>query len=182
MNIFELILVSVGLSMDAFAISICKGMTIREKRLKNSFIIALFFGVFQSLMPISGYFLGKNLGRFLMFNKIIAFVLLMFVGTKMLIDAIKKGGTCDVNTEGLTLKELMVLALATSIDAFTIGVSLALLNADVLFSAAVIGIVTFVICFLGSIVGNGFNRFFKGKSEIFGAVILILIAIKTVFV
>ena len=160
MNIVELFLVSVGLSMDAFAISICKGMSIRAQRLKNSLVIALFFGGFQSIMPILGYFLGQNLGRFLMFNKIIAFVLLLFVG--------------------LALKEIVLLAVATSVDAFTVGVSLALLNTDIIFSTFIIGIITFAICFAGAMIGNGFNKIFKGKSEIFGAIILILIAIKIV--
>ena len=181
MNIFELFLVSVGLSMDAFAISICKGMSIRAQRLKNSLVIALFFGGFQSIMPILGYFLGQNLGRFLMFNKIIAFVLLLFVGAKMLFDSIKKeDSVCDVDIVKLALKEIVLLAVATSIDAFTVGVSLALLDTDIIFSAGIIGIITFVICFAGAMIGNGFNRIFKEKSEIFGAIILILIAIKIV--
>lgn len=181
MNIVELFLVSVGLSMDAFAISICKGMSIRKERLKNSLFIAFFFGGFQSLMPILGYFLGKISGRFLMFNKIIAFVLLLFVGAKMLFDSVKKEDrVCDVDIVKLALKEIILLAVATSVDAFTVGVSLALLNTDIMFSAGIIGIITFGICFAGAMIGNGFNRIFRGKSEIFGAIILILIAIKIV--
>lgn len=179
MNIIELFLVSVGLSMDAFAISICKGMAIKAKRLEKSLIIAFSFGIFQAIMPILGYFLGRNLGRFLMFSKIIAFVLLLFVGIKMLVDSLKKCDSCEVNTESLSLKELITLAIATSIDAFTVGVSLALLDMNIVFSTTIIGIITFIICLAGGMLGTGFNRIFRGKSELIGAVILILIAVKT---
>lgn len=95
-------------------------------------------------------------------------------------NALKKDSVCDVDIVKLALKEIILLAVATSVDAFTVGVSLALLNTDIMFSAFVIGIITFGICFAGAMIGNGFNKIFKGKSEIFGAIILILIAIRIV--
>lgn len=180
MNIIELTIISIGLSMDAFAIAICKGMAIKLNRIKSSIIIALFFGAFQAIMPILGYFIGKAIGSFMKYNKIIAFTILLFVGVKMLVESIRNNESCDLSIIGLDIKELFTLSIATSIDAFTVGISLALLKISIAFSAFIIGIITFFICLSGALIGNALNKLFKGRAEILGGIILILIAIKTI--
>ena len=183
MGFVELFFIAVGLSMDAFAVSICKGLNMRKLNYKHTFIIALFFGGFQGLMPLIGWFLGKQFEQYITnFDHWIAFILLAFIGGQMIHEALKKDNEkCDID-ENLDLKELFILAIATSIDALAIGITFALIpNTNILTSIILIGIITFVLSIIGVFIGNKFGARFKSKAEFAGGLILILIGAKILF-
>ncbi len=180
MGFVELLLIAVGLSMDAFAVAICKGLNMRKINYRHSVIIALFFGLFQAIMPLIGWVLGKQFERYITsVDHWIAFVLLAFIGGKMLWEALhgeeQQKSAC---TSILDLKELLVLAVATSIDALAIGITFAFLKVSILPAASLIGVTTFLIAFFGVVIGNRFGNRFGNKAEIAGGVILILIGLK----
>ncbi len=179
----ELFLIGVGLSMDAFAVSICKGLGMKAINWRHAFVIALFFGGFQALMPLVGYLLAYNFASYVTaISHWIAFVLLLFIGAKMLLDALRDKEPDEVEEDEarLDLKELLMLAIATSIDALAMGVSFAFLGLDILSAIALIGLTTFVISFGGVAVGNQFGSRYEKPSTIIGGVVLILIGIKVV--
>ena len=184
MGLLEVILTAIGLSMDALAVSVCKGLCMKKLSLKNALIIGLFFGGFQAAMPFIGYLLGTSFESYIKnFDHWIAFVLLVFIGGKMIIDTVKEGDeeeACDINSDKLNYKELVVMAVATSIDALAVGIAMACLSDGMnIFSAiALIGIITLVICFFGVIIGNKFGSKFKKGSSYAGGVILVLIGAK----
>ena len=183
MGFVELFFIAVGLSMDAFAVSICKGLNMRKLNYKHTFIIALFFGGFQGLMPLIGWFLGKQFEQYITnFDHWIAFILLAFIGGQMIHEALKKDNEkCDID-ENLDIKELFILAIATSIDALAIGITFALIpNTNILTSIILIGIITFVLSIIGVFIGNKFGARFKSKAEFAGGLILILIGAKILF-
>lgn len=184
MGLFEIILTAIVLSIDALAVSICKGLSMKKVKLSNAIIIALFFGGFQALMPILGWLLGTNFQKYIeAFDHWIAFALLAFIGIKMLKDAFSndepESEVCKL--EKLDFKELFVLAVATSIDAMAIGIAMAMLpNSSInIFSAVtIIGIITFVICFAGVFFGNKVGSAFEKNATFAGGIILILLGAK----
>ena len=179
MGTIELILLSVGLAMDAFAVAICKGLNMRKMNYKNALILALFFGGFQALMPAIGYLLGKQFEKYITsIDHWIAFILLSIIGIQMIAESFKKDDDKEEDADKLNLKEYFMLAIATSIDALAVGISLAFLNVSLVKSISFIGIITFVLSFAGVFIGNKFGVRFKKKAEIAGGVILILIALK----
>lgn len=184
MGFIELLLIGVGLSMDAFAVSVCKGLNMRKINYKHAFIIAAFFGGFQALMPFLGWALGSQFEQYIeSVDHWIAFILLAFIGGKMVMEAIKGGDDEDddekeVCPDKLDIKELFMLAVATSIDALAVGVTFAFLNVNIVFSITTIGITTFVISIAGVVIGNLFGAKYKSKAEITGGIILVLIGLK----
>jgi putative Mn2+ efflux pump MntP len=181
MGFIELFLIAVGLSMDAFAVSLCKGLNMRKINYRHAAIISLFFGGFQAIMPLIGWALGKSFANYIIaFDHWIAFALLVIIGGKMLLEGIKKDeseGDCGCD-EALDVKELFILAIATSIDALAVGISFAFLQVSILPAAALIGVTTFGLSFAGVAIGNRFGAKFQNKAEIAGGVILILIGVK----
>jgi putative Mn2+ efflux pump MntP len=224
MSFWEVLILGVGLSMDAFAIAVCKGLAMKKLNVSQGFLIAFMFGLFQFLMPVIGYFFCSQFESYIKsFDHWIIFIILAFIGLKMIVDSIKeakkeskknivklscKKGNDKINlthdlieennnkiakTEptsqddknGLELmsskinfKELVMLSIATSIDALAVGITLAFMDVNVIFATSIIGITTLVLCFIGVIIGNFFGEKFKRPAEITGGVILVLIAIK----
>lgn len=181
MNFTDLLLLGIGLSMDAFAVAVCKGLSMRKINYRHSFIIALFFGGFQALMPFTGYYLGKTFEKYITsIDHWIAFVLLVYIGGKMIYEAIR--GEAEKETacaDILDIKELFMLAVATSIDALAIGITFSFFeNTNILTNITVIGITTFIISFGGIFVGNKFGTKYKTRAEIAGGIILVLLGIK----
>lgn len=183
MGFIETFLIGVGLSMDAFAVSICKGLKMRKLNLKQALIIGLFFGGFQALMPLIGYLLGTSFSDLVSsFDHWIAFVLLAFIGGKMAIESFKKDDD-EENSENqmdppLDYKELFIMAVATSIDALAVGISFAFLNVDIVPAITIIGLTTFALSIVGVWVGNKFGEKYKSKAELAGGIILVGIGIK----
>ncbi|MBQ2319910.1 MAG: manganese efflux pump [Lachnospiraceae bacterium] len=182
MGIIELLLISVGLAMDAFAVSVCKGLNMSKINYKNAGIIALFFGAFQGFMPLIGYFLGTRFQRYIQsIDHWIAFGLLVFIGGQMIFEVFKgEEEALDEDGDKLQLKQLVILAIATSIDALAVGITFALLDGGVgiITSVLMIGIVTFIISFMGVIIGNRFGNKYESKAQLAGGIILVLIGLK----
>ncbi len=180
----ELMLVAVGLSMDACAVAICKGLAMPRLNIRHALVIALFFGGFQALMPLIGYVLGAQFQTLIApIDHWIAFVLLVFIGGKMLVDAFRDdGGQEDPHADGvaqkLDYKELTLMAIATSIDALAVGITLALLNVDIIASVSAIGVTTFALSLVGVALGHAFGSRFERPATILGGVVLILIGAK----
>ena len=185
MGIIELLLLSVGLAMDAFAVSICKGLNMTKINYRHAGTIALFFGVFQAGMPLIGYALGTRFAKYIeSFDHWVAFGLLAFIGGQMIFEAVKGDEEDDSEEEGdkLDIKQLFILAIATSIDALAIGITFALLDGiSIWFSVAMIGVITFIISFFGVIIGNRFGNKYESKAEFAGGIILVLIGLKILF-
>lgn len=179
---FTLLLMGVGLSMDAFAVSICKGLSMRKVNKKQCLVIGLFFGGFQALMPFIGWVLGSQFEQYITsIDHWIAFILLGFISGKMVVEAIReKDEAVEVGKMDppLDLKEMFILAIATSIDALAVGITFAFLQVPIVEAISIIGITTFVISVIGVYVGNFFGNRYKKKAELAGGIILILIGLK----
>lgn len=178
----ELVLIAVGLSMDAFAVSLCKGLGMRKLVWGHALIIALFFGAFQAIMPLIGWLLGTQFERYITpVDHWVAFVLLGYIGGKMIWDALhdkeSAGEGCDT-AQKLDMKELVTLAVATSIDALAVGITFAFLQMAILPAVCLIGVITFALSFAGVAIGHRFGARFKKKAEIAGGVALIAIGLK----
>lgn len=177
-----LFLMGVSLAMDAFAVSVCKGLAMRKVNKKQCLVIALFFGGFQALMPFLGWLLGNRFESYITnIDHWIAFVLLGFIGGKMVVEAIRDKGEEPEITEidpPLDIKELFVLAVATSIDALAVGITFAFLEIPIVEAMLIIGMTTFVISVAGVYIGNFFGNKYKSKAELVGGIILILIGLK----
>lgn len=181
MSHIEIFFIAIALSMDAFAVSICKGLGIKVSQYKNIIIIAVFFGFFQALMPLIGWFLGKQFEQYIVqYDHWVAFGLLALIGGNMIWGAISEKGEEEVcsTLTSINYKELVILAVATSIDALAVGVTFAFLQVNILFSITTIGIITFIICLIGVVIGIQFGAKLKKKAELVGGIILILIGIK----
>lgn len=180
MGFFELFLIAVGLSMDAFAVSICKGLKMRRFNVRHAGAIAIAFGGFQALMPVIGWFLGKQFEAYITeIDHWIAFALLAIIGGKMAFESFKKEEEdTSEEKEKLDVKELLVLAVATSIDALAVGITFAFLKVNIVPAVSLIGITTFVLSAIGVFIGHKFGAKFKSKAELAGGVILILIGLK----
>lgn len=182
MTLLEIFLIGIGLSMDAFAVAICKGLAMPNKvDKKGALLIALYFGVFQAVMPTLGWLLGSQFARYVTrLAPWIAFVLLAWIGGSMIRESLSKEEREEEETGSVSHKELLVLAVATSIDALAVGVTFSMLELAVSIGAAValIGCTTFVISLAGVYVGNVFGAKYKSKAEFVGGAILILIGVK----
>ena len=179
MGITELLLISVGLAMDAFSVSVCKGLSMKKLDLKGGVITALFFGAFQAFMPVIGYFLGSRFADFISsFSHWVSFGLLAVIGGKMMIEAIKGGDDESENEYCLNIKELFVLAVATSIDALAVGIVFAAEKTPVITSVTIIGAVTFLLSLAGVYIGHRFGSKYEKKAELAGGAILIIIGVK----
>ena len=174
-------LTGVGLAMDAFAVSICKGLGMSKVNKKQAVIIGIFFGGFQALMPTVGWLLGTGFEQYITsIDHWIAFGLLAYIGIKMIIEALKPEKD-EENIEKdapLNIKEMFTLAIATSIDALAVGISFSFLSYPIIPAAVIIGITTFVISIIGVYIGNFFGTRYKKKAEIAGGIILFLIGLK----
>lgn len=178
MSFFELFLLAVGLSMDAFAVSICEGLSMKKLNLKRAGILALFFGGFQAGMPLIGYLLGKNFQQYITsIDHWIAFLLLLIIGGSMIKESFDKDEEKKENKK-FCLKYVSVLAIATSIDALAVGITFAFLQVRIVPAVCLIGITTFVLSFIGVKIGNVFGSKYKSKAELLGGIILIIIGIK----
>lgn len=184
MSLISIIGVGFGLSMDAFAVSICKGLCQRRMDWIKSIVIGLFFGFFQAIMPIIGFFLGHQFAGYLeKFDHWIAFVLLAIIGTHMIKEAsevqTEEEISCDIGGElNIDFRNMIALSIATSIDALAVGVSFALMKINILESSLIIGVTTFILSTIGVFIGYKFGAKFKSKSEILGGIVLILIGLK----
>lgn len=178
----ELFLLGIGLAMDAFAVSVCKGLGMRRLNKKQTLIIGLYFGGFQALMPLIGWLLGSQFQKYITsIDHWIAFILLGFIGGKMMIEAIREWNeeeTVDVIDAPLDHKNMLVLAVATSIDALAVGITFAFLDTPIIEAITIIGITTMVISIIGVVVGNFFGSRYKSKAEFIGGLILILLGLK----
>lgn len=182
MSLLELFILAVGLSMDAFAVAVCKGLSMREVSIKKAGIVGLYFGGFQAGMPLIGYFLGLQFKDYIMsVDHWIAFILLSFLGIKMIQEALSKEEDDDEKQdekEMLSFKNMSVLAIATSIDALAVGITLAFLQVDIVPAVSFIGITTFVLSIIGVKIGNVFGIKYKSKAEFVGGIILIFMGVK----
>lgn len=182
MSFQEIFLIGVGLSMDAFAVALCKGLNMKKVNYAHTVIIALFFGGFQAVMPLLGWFLGKNFESYIKsVDHWIAFALLAYIGGKMAYEAIKgddEEEETSAKGDKLDLKELTIMAIATSIDALAVGITFAFLQVSIVSSITIIGITTFVLSIIGVMIGNRFGMRFKSKAELAGGIILVLIGLK----
>lgn len=179
MGLSELLLLAIGLSMDAFAVSVTNGLCLKKGGLKTAVSCGACFGIFQGVMPTIGFALGRTFTKYITsIDHYIALVLLSFIGGKMIIDALKKDDDKDENQFTLSLGLLLVQGIATSIDALAVGVSFAALSADIVSAAAFICGVTFVFSFAGVFIGKRFGTILNSKAQLFGGLILIGIGIK----
>ena len=175
MSILEIIFTALGLAMDAFAVSICKGLSLKKVSFKNATLVGTYFGLFQGLMPLIGYFLGFKMKDSIMsIDHWIAFILLGIIGLNMILDSFKKESIDD----NLEFKTMIILAIATSIDALAIGITFAFLEVNIYFAVTLTAIITFIISALGVKIGNIFGNKYSSKAQILGGIVLILMGIK----
>ena len=177
MSLFEIVLLSIGLAMDAFAVAICKGLALKKINFRHVFVIGLYFGVFQALMPLIGYYLGESFNQSIeKFNHFISFILLFLIGLNMVVESFSKEE--DVGSDLLQFKEMLLLAIATSIDALAVGVTLSFYELNIFSTIAIIGFITFVLSCIGVCLGNKMGMVGKQKAEFFGGITLIGIGTK----
>ena len=177
MGLLELFILAVGLSMDAFAVSVCKGLAMPKITLKRTLTVGLWFGGFQALMPAAGYLLGVHFrDKITAVDHWIAFILLGLIGANMIKEACS--GDCEEENESLDIRTMFLLAVATSIDALAVGITFAFLDVHLLAAVSFIGITTFTLSAAGVKIGNVFGTRYKAKAELAGGVILILLGLK----
>lgn len=177
MELYEIILISIGLAMDAFAVSICKGLSMKKINWKSTIIIAIYFGIFQAIMPVFGYLLGSSFSVIVQkLDHWIAFILLAIIGGNMIKES--KDGETEKRNDKVDFKTMILLAIATSIDALAVGITFAFFKVNIVVSITIIGIITFILSFIGVIIGNKFGDKFQNKAEFIGGMILIIIGLK----
>ena len=179
MSLWDLFVIAVALSMDAFAVSICKGLSVCRLQKKHALAVGLWFGGFQSLMPLIGYLLGVNFQDLITsIDHWIAFVLLGIIGFNMVREAMgDDGDACDCN-DSFAFREMLTLAIATSIDALAVGVTFAFLQVNIVPAVSFIGVITFILSMVGIKIGNVFGARYKKKAELFGGIVLIGMGVK----
>ena len=179
MGFITLIFVAISLAMDAFTVSIAKGISLKEVKPKQAAKVALFFGGFQALMPFLGWLFGLSFEKYIkVFDHWIALILLGAIGGKMLYESFKEDDNEEKeDNDPLNSKSLIILAIATSIDALAVGVTMAFLDVNIVLAVILIGVITFIISFSGVIIGNKVGEYLKNYAEIVGGIILILIGI-----
>ena len=182
MGVIDILFIGIGLSMDAFAVSICKGLQMRKFNGKQALWMGIFFGGFQALMPLTGWLLGALFAKHIMrYSHWIAFVLLAYIGGKMMAEAIREKDEVveiDQMDPPLDIKEMFILAIATSIDALAVGITFSFLEVNIVEAITIIGLVTAVISAIGVFVGNIFGNKYKAKAELVGGLILVLLGLK----
>ena len=177
LNLISIFLIAIALAMDAFSVSLTKGFTQKHLTKAQIFYYGLFFGGFQFIMPILGYFCGSAISNIIeSLASIIGFILLLIIGLNMIRESLS--GDDEEITDNFSFKEVTLLAIATSIDAFAVGITFALLNEPLLISSAIIGIVAFAFSIVGIFIGKKIGNYFGDKFQILGGAILILIGIK----
>ena len=175
MNLLELIILAIAVALDAFAVSICKGITIKDTLNRKAVVVGSWFGIFQGLMPLMGYFFMDGVEHYLEgIKEYVIFGLLVYIGISMIIEAFKK----EEFNDSLKFKEMLMLSIATSLDALSVGMTISLLSVNVYLATTLIAFITFVFCFFGVKIGSKFGEKYKCKAEITGGVILILIGLK----
>ena len=178
MTIIEILIIAVGVSMDAFAVSICKGLSVCRVRPRDVLSVALWFGGFQALMPLVGYFLGVSFADFVgSVDHWIAFILLGIIGGNMLKESFHRNDSCEVASD-FSFRTMLAMAVATSIDALAIGVSLAFLKVSIWQAVILIGLTTGAFSAVGILIGNMFGSRYKSKAEFAGGFILIAMGLK----
>ena len=176
MSFIGLFLIAVGLSMDAFAVSICKGLSVKKLSPKHALLAGVYFGGFQFLMPVIGYLLGFRFEHLITnIDHWIAFVLLAFIGGNMIKESF---GKSEELNDDFGFKTMSLMADATSIDALAVGITFAFLNVSIIPAASLIGVTTFIIAAVGIYIGNVFGAKYKSKAELAGGIILVLIGVK----
>lgn len=176
MNFMELFFIAVGLSMDAFAVSICKGLSLQKMQWKHTVLAGCYFGGFQALMPAFGYLLGVQFERFIInIDHWIAFILLLLIGGKMLQESQGEAESLDA---GFSVQTMLILAIATSIDALAMGITFAFLKVNIGLAISMIGITTFIFSAIGIKIGYDFGARYKARAEMAGGFILIIIGFK----
>ena len=181
MTFIEVLLIGIGLSMDAFAVALSKGLSMKKLNIRYGVLIAVFFGFFQAFMPLIGWLVCRSFEKYITrVDHWIVFVLLGFIGIKMIVDAIKDRNKeeKDSEREQIRIGELLILAIATSIDALAVGISFAFLSINIWSSITIIGITTLILSFLGVLIGNKFGAKYQTKAQIAGGIILILVGLK----
>ena len=181
MGLAELFIIAIGLSMDAFAVSICKGLSLGKIKFKHMCIAGLWFGGFQALMPAIGYFLGSLFADMVTrYAHWVAFILLAIIGGNMIKESFEKDEECDCYGEAaMDAKTMFIMAIATSIDAMAVGVSFAFLKVEIIPAVTFIGVVTFICSGLGVKIGSIFGNKYKSKAGLAGGAVLIIMGIKT---
>lgn len=180
MSLAELFVIAVGLSMDAFAVSVCKGLAMPKMNWKGALLVGLYFGGFQAAMPLFGYFLGSSFSLAIRaYDHWVAFILLAVIGANMIKESFSKEEECP--NPDLDVKNMVLLAIATSIDALAVGVTFAFMGVSIVYAAACIGLTTFVCSAVGIKVGSLFGLRYKAGSERLGGIVLILIGLKILF-
>lgn len=179
MSTLELFIIAVGLSMDAFAVAICKGLSVQTLKWRHMLTVGLYFGLFQGLMPLGGYFLGKQFEEYIVkFDHWVAFVLLAVIGGNMIREALSKDED-ECHCESFGFKAMIPLAVATSIDALAVGVTFGFMpDVNITFAVLFIGVITFTLSGVGVKIGNVFGAKYKAKAELAGGIILILMGTK----
>lgn len=179
MSILDLFILAVGLSMDAFAVSVCKGLSLGKIKPKHMCIAGAWFGGFQALMPLIGYFLGSFFAEMIeKYDHWVAFVLLAIIGGNMIKESFGKDEKVD---SSMDVKSMLLLAIATSIDALAVGVTFAFLQVQIVPAVSFIGVITFIFSAVGVKIGSLFGTKYKSKAELFGGIVLVLIGIKILF-
>jgi putative Mn2+ efflux pump MntP len=179
MPILEIVGIGIGLSMDALSVSVINGGIIKEIKFAHAFRIAFSFGLFQAIMPVAGWAAGLAFVRYIEnFDHWIAFGLLVFIGGKMMWESRKNDGECKDNMNCLHFPTLLVLSIATSIDALAVGLSFSMLGVQIVIPALIIGVITFAICIAGVYLGKNLGHFFENKLEFAGGLILVAIGFK----
>ncbi len=177
MKLLDIVFTSFGLAMDAFAAAICKGLSMQKYNYKQGVVIGLYFGIFQGLMPILGYILGLSFQeKIVQVDHWIAFILLSVIGLNMIKESFSKEKI--TYSSSVTFKEMFPLAIATSIDALTIGITLAFLKVNIITSSIIICLITFIMSFLGTKLGYNIGSKYSKKAEFLGGLVLILMALK----
>ena len=176
MTIWELIIIAIGLSMDAFAVAVCKGLAVKKVEYKHSAIVGAYFGGFQALMPLIGFLVGMQFQEMITaIDHWISFILLLIIGGNMIKESRGKDEELD---DSFSFKAMFPLAVATSIDALAIGVTFAFLKVNIVWAISLIGVITFILSGIGVKVGNNFGIKYKSKAEMLGGIVLILLGTK----
>lgn len=177
MNIIELIILGIGLGMDACSVAICKGLSMNKYSFYSGVIVSIWFATFQLLMPIIGFYFGSILGSNIkVYSHFLAFIILILLGINM----IKESNSSEVLNDSIKPTDMLLPSIATSIDALSVGVTFSLLDINILMSSLIIFIVTFIVSFMGVKIGYLFGSRFKDKAQILGGIILILIGFKMI--
>ncbi len=181
MSLTEIVIIAGSLSMDALAVAICKGACMRAGNWRESLLIAVAFGFFQALMPLIGWVLGSGVHQHInAYGRLIAFILLAIIGLKLILDAVREGAG-ELECKPLRLMELLILAIATSIDAMAAGFAFAVLDINIWFAILLIGAITFVMSYLGTLAGCRFGAKYQSKAQLIGGVALVLMGLRILF-